>query len=85
MDGQDRTMFIDRFFKHAQHDSDDTRFKSFSKTISWRVLVSPDTLTIALLVTGNLKTAGLMMSLEIFTKMFLYYVHQRFWILILIN
>jgi len=26
-----------------------------------------------------LKTAGSIMSLEIFTKMFLYYVHEWFW------
>ena len=72
-------MFIDRFFKRGRHNTDDTRFKSLLKTISWRVLASTDTLMIARLLTGNLKMAGSIMSLEIFTKMFLYYVHERFW------
>ena len=73
-------MFNDRFFKRGQHNPDDTRFKSLLKTISWWVLASTDTLMIAWLLTGNLKTAGSIMSLEIITKMFLYYVHERFWI-----
>jgi hypothetical protein len=51
-------MFIDRFFKRGRHNPDDTRFKSLLKTISWRVLASTDTLMIAWLLTGNLKTAG---------------------------
>ena len=68
-------MFIGRFFSQDWHHPDDTWFKSLLKTMSWRVLVSPDTLMIAWLLMGNLKTAGLIMSLEIFTKMFLYYVN----------
>ena len=72
-------MFIDRFFKQGRHNPDDTRFKSPLKTLSWRGVASTDTLMIAWLLTGYLKTAGSIMSLEIFTKMFLYYVHERFW------
>ena len=72
-------MFIDRFFRRGRHNPDDTWFKSLLKTISWRVLASTDTLMIAWLLTVNLKTAGSIMSLEIFTKMFLYCVHERFW------
>ncbi|MDA0332746.1 MAG: DUF2061 domain-containing protein [Proteobacteria bacterium] len=71
-------MFIDRF-SNGGHNPDDTRFKSLLKTISWRVLASTDTLVNARLLTGNLKTAGSIMSLEIFTKMFLYYVYEQFW------
>ena len=71
-------MFIDRFFRRGRHNPDDTRLKSLLKTISWWVLASTDSLRIAWLLTGNLKTAGSIMSLEIFTKMFLYYVHARF-------
>ncbi len=72
-------MFIDRFFRRCRHNPDDTRFKPLLKTISWRVLASTDTVMIAWLLTGNLKTAGSIISLEIFTKMFLYYVHEWFW------
>ena len=72
-------MFIDRFFRRGRHNPDDTRFKSLLKTTSWRVLASTDTLMIAWTLTGNLKTAWSIMLLEIFTKMSLYYVHERFW------
>ena len=78
IDDQDRAKFIDKFFRRGRHNLDDTRFKSSLKKISWRVLASTDTLMIAWLLTGNLKTAGSIMSLEIFTKMFLYCVHERF-------
>ena len=75
MDDEDRTMFIDRFFRQGRHNPDDTRFKSLFKTISWRELASYYTLMVAWLLKVNLKTARLIMSLEIFTKMFLYYIH----------
>ena len=68
-------MFIDRFFRWGHHNTDDTRFKSLLKIISWQVLASTDTLMIAWLLTSNLKTAGSIMLLEIFTKTSLYYVH----------
>ena len=72
-------MFIDRFFRRARHNSENTRFKSLLETISWQVLASTGTLVIAWLSTGNFKTGGSIMSLEIFTKMFLYYLRKRFW------
>ena len=42
-------------------------------------LASTDTLIIAWVLTGNFKVAGSIMSIEIVTKMFLYYVHERTW------
>ena len=71
-------MFIDRFFKRGRHKLADNRFKSLLKAVSCRILASTDALMIAWLLTGNSNTAGSIMSLEIFTKMFLYYVHERF-------
>ncbi len=70
MNGQYCTMFIFRFFRYGRYNPDDARRKSLFKTISWRVLASSDTLMIAWLLTGNLKTAQLIMWLEIFTKRF---------------
>ena len=43
-----------------------------------RLFSSNYTVMIALLLTGNLKTTGSTMPLEISTKMFLYYVNERF-------
>ena len=78
-DNNDNVMIIDGFSKRGRHNPNDTRFKSLLKTISSWILVSTDTLMIAWLLTGNLKTAGSIMSLEIFTKMSLYSLHERFW------
>ena len=72
-------MFIDKFFRRGRHNLDNTRFQSSLKTISWRLLASPDTLMKALLFKGNLKTATSTMLLEIFTKMSLYYLHEQVW------
>ena len=72
-------MFIDKFFRRGRYNLDDTRFKSSLKTLSWRLLTSPDKLMKAWLVAGKLKTAGSTMPLEIFTKMSLYYLHEQVW------
>ena len=71
-------MFLDRLkrFKHGPHDD---RAKSALKTITWRVLASTDTLIISWVLTGNLKIASSIMSVEIVTKMLLYYGHERVW------
>jgi uncharacterized membrane protein len=49
------------------------------KTLTWRVVASTDTLIIAWVLTGDFKIAGSIMSIEIVTKMFLYYAHERAW------
>ena len=70
-------MFIDRFFRRGRHNTDNTRLKLLLKTISPRVLASPDTLLNAWLFAGNFKMAGSIMPLEIFTKMSLYCAHEQ--------
>ena len=49
------------------------------KTVTWRVLASVDTLLISYLLTGSFAIAGTIASLEVVTKMFLYYGHERFY------
>ena len=71
-------MLID-FFRSLGHGRYDPRSKSIMKTLTWRVVASTDTLIIAWVLTGNFKVAGSIMSIEIVTKMFLYYVHERTW------
>lgn len=49
------------------------------KTITWRILGTLDTMTIAWIVTGNPLT-GLKIGLaEVLTKMLLYYLHEKVW------
>ena len=61
------------------HGPNEPRTKSALKTLTWRVLASTDTLIIAWVLTGSFTLAGSIMSVEIVTKMFLYYAHERVW------
>ena len=57
--------------------NDNTR--AFAKTCTWRITASIDTLLISYIVTGSLAMAGSIMGIEVFTKMGLYYLHERGW------
>jgi len=54
-------------------------YRSFAKAVSWRLTGSMDTLIITFLITGKLKWAFYISGVELFTKIFLYYVHERIW------
>ena len=53
--------------------------RSLAKAISWRILGSLDTLMLGLIFSGSLKIAGSIASTEAFTKIALYYFHERGW------
>jgi uncharacterized membrane protein len=53
--------------------------RSLVKAISWRLTGSCDTLIITFLITRKLKWAFTISGVELFTKVFLYYVHERVW------
>ncbi len=48
-------------------------YRSVAKTISWRTVV------ISYFITGNLVMAASIGSIEVITKMILYYFHERAW------
>ena len=52
---------------------------SFCKTCTWRVVASLDTFLLSWLITGNAVMGASIASLEVVTKMFLYYAHERQW------
>lgn len=54
-------------------------YRSVVKSISWRTVGTIDTMMIAWLVTGQLDFAVTIGGVELFTKMFLYYLHERTW------
>jgi uncharacterized membrane protein len=54
-------------------------YRSVAKTISWRTLGTLDTIIISYFVTGNLVMAASIGSIEVITKMILYYFHERAW------
>jgi uncharacterized membrane protein len=56
--------------------------RSIAKAVSWRVTGTIDTFVIAWLITGRAATAGGIAATEVFTKLVLFYLHERGWNLI---
>ncbi len=57
----------------------DKHYRSLVKAVSWRITGSVDTLVISYLITGKMKYALTISGVELFTKIGLYYVHERVW------
>lgn len=57
----------------------DKAYRSIVKTFSWRAVGTLDTIVISYFITGNLAMAASIGSIEVFTKMVLYYFHERAW------
>jgi len=55
------------------------RNRSLVKAISWRATGTLDTVVISFLVTGRIKLAVSIGFVELFTKIGLYYLHERIW------
>ena len=54
--------------------------RHIAKTITWRLVGTLDTIVLAWIITGN-PTTGLKIGFfEVFTKMILYYLHERAWV-----
>ncbi len=54
-------------------------YRSLVKAISWRVTGTCDTILISYVITGHAKAAISIGFVELFTKIGLYYVHERVW------
>jgi adenylylsulfate kinase len=61
------------------HLKNESRLKSLIKGISWRIIGTIDTLFVAFLITGDTLKSLSIGGIEIFTKIFLYYLHERLW------
>ncbi len=57
----------------------DKHYRSLTKAISWRVTGTFDTVLISFLITGHIRWALSIGFVELFTKVTLYYLHERFW------
>ncbi|HLP73361.1 MAG TPA: DUF2061 domain-containing protein [Bacteroidales bacterium] len=57
----------------------DKPVKSFIKSVSWRVVGTIDTMIISYFITGKVTLAVSIGSVEVITKTFLYYFHERVW------
>lgn len=49
------------------------------KTVTWRIIGSLDTLLIAYIFTGSFESGLKISGLELFTKMILFYFHEKAW------
>jgi len=56
-----------------------TKGRSALKAITWRATGTADTFLIAWIITGKPLVAGSIATLEVLTKTFLYYFHERLW------
>lgn len=55
------------------------RLRSAIKAFSWRAVGTLDTKLISWIITGKLSFAFSIGTVELFTKMLLYYLHERAW------
>ncbi|MCB0726402.1 MAG: DUF2061 domain-containing protein [Ignavibacteriae bacterium] len=60
--------------------AEDKHTRSVMKGISWRIVGTIDTILIAFFVTGNYSSAFQIGFTEVFTKMILFYFHERLWL-----
>jgi len=74
-------MLVDQIYSSKPQEND-SQSKSVVKAISWRIIGTIDTILISWWLTGTLSVALSIGSIEIFSKFFLYYGHERLWNLI---
>ncbi|GAB2497585.1 MULTISPECIES: DUF2061 domain-containing protein [Algoriphagus] len=74
-------MILDQPLKKwfASKKGTDSNLKSIAKSISWRIVGTLDTMVISYIITGQLVMAVSIGSVEVVTKILLYYVHERVW------
>jgi uncharacterized membrane protein len=54
--------------------------RSIAKTLTWRITASLVTFLIVWIITGDWKIGSSIAAIEVITKMFFYYFHERIWI-----
>ena len=57
----------------------DKHYRSLVKAVSWRLTGSVDTMIIYYLITGQIRWALTISGVEFFTKIALFYTHERIW------
>ena len=58
----------------------DKHLRSISKAISWRIFATMATIVIVYTATGNLTMSFTIGLIEVFSKLALYYLHERAWV-----
>jgi uncharacterized membrane protein len=60
-------------------DRADKPIKSVMKSVSWRIVGTIDTMILSYFITGKITVAVSIGGAEVFTKILLYYLHERLW------
>lgn len=58
----------------------EAHWRSFIKAITWRLFGSLDTFILSWIITGHIVIALTITSVEFFTKILLYWLHERIWL-----
>ena len=53
--------------------------RHIAKSISWRIIGTLDTVILSGIITGSWQAGLTIGGLEVFTKMVLYFLHERLW------
>lgn len=53
--------------------------RHLAKTVTWRVIGTLDTIILSGLITGSWELGMAIGGVEVFTKMILYFLHERAW------
>lgn len=77
-------MILDQFINNDAKFSEEVNtsekpLRSVLKSLSWRLIGTLDTILISWVITGELALAFSIGSIELFTKMVLYFFHERIW------
>ena len=55
------------------------RYRHLLKTVTWRLIGTLDTMVVAWVISGDPLLGLSIGGVEVFTKMILYYIHERVW------
>ena len=77
-------MILDLFFNRElnvrrRKSNEEKITRSIAKTISWRLVGTLDTIIISWIITGEITMALSIGSIELVSKMLLYFFHERAW------
>ena len=63
----------------AEDRKSERALRSVAKSVSWRIIGTLDTIIISWVITGEATLALSIGMVELFTKMLLYFFHERIW------
>lgn len=63
----------------VKRNGQDSKKRHLAKTFTWRFVGTLDTMVLAWIISGNPMTGFKIGAAEVFTKMLLYYLHERTW------